>query len=86
MEQLYLAEEFQSTQQLKDCLIRFYVQVLVFLVKAKRFYEKSTASELQSLLDVSVFELNMKQHTKNLSIPTMGFVFSCAGLVHYGHG
>ena len=45
LERLYLHEVLEATDQLKRCLVDTYVFILSFLAKAKRFYQKNTASE-----------------------------------------
>lgn len=43
-ERLYLRKQYETTTQLKECITDLYVLVLIFLVKAKKFYMKSSTS------------------------------------------
>lgn len=45
VERLYLAKEYEATTQLQDHITDLYVVALKFLVKAKKFYLKNTASQ-----------------------------------------
>ena len=44
-ERLYLHVNRETTNNLEEALVGLYVLVLLFLVRAKRFYTKSSTSE-----------------------------------------
>ena len=45
VERLYLLEQKETTNKLKEAILDLYTKVLRFLIEAKLFYMKSTASE-----------------------------------------
>ena len=45
VERLYLAKQYEATAQLQNHITDLYVVALKFLVKAKNFYSKNTASQ-----------------------------------------
>ena len=45
VERLYLVKQYEVTTKLQDHITDLYVLALKFLVKAKKFYSKNTASQ-----------------------------------------
>lgn len=43
-ERLYLRKQYETTSQLREYITDLYVLVLIFLVEAKRFYVRNSAS------------------------------------------
>ncbi len=54
VERLYLVKEYEATTQLKDHITDLYTLALKFLIKAKRFYLKNTASQYKGNIGDSI--------------------------------
>ena len=77
-EDIYLHRASKATQELQDALVRLYTTILLYLSKAKDFFEQNSAKRMLKAIVVSQEEFQKLGESMNLE---ESMVDRCAGLV-----